>query len=96
MTAEGLDALLAAAVVDPTVHGLRPDYVALLVAAAGLPGGPTDEASDGSSGSESWWSEDRSVCNAIHYWAIPARIDPEADADRPVRPSPPCGDRAYG
>jgi DNA/RNA-binding domain of Phe-tRNA-synthetase-like protein len=47
MTAEGLDALLAMAAVDPTVHRLRPDYVALLVAADGLPGGPTDEASDG-------------------------------------------------
>ena len=47
MTAEGLDALLAAAAVDPAVHELRPDYVALLVAADGLPGGPSDEASDG-------------------------------------------------
>lgn len=47
MTAEALDALLAAAAVDPAVHELRPDYVALLVAADGLPGGPSDEASDG-------------------------------------------------
>jgi DNA/RNA-binding domain of Phe-tRNA-synthetase-like protein len=47
MTAEGLDALLAAAAVDPAVHELRPDYVALLVVADALPGGPSDEASDG-------------------------------------------------
>jgi DNA/RNA-binding domain of Phe-tRNA-synthetase-like protein len=47
MTAEGLNALLATAAVDPAVHQLRPDYVALLVAADGLPGGLSDEASDG-------------------------------------------------
>lgn len=47
MTKQELDALLAAAAVDPAVHELRPDYVALLVAAGGLPGGPSDEASDG-------------------------------------------------
>jgi len=47
MTAEGLDGLLAAATIDPAVHALRPDYLALLVAAAGLPGGPSNEASDG-------------------------------------------------
>lgn len=47
MTAEGLDALLAATVVDPAVHELRPDYVALLIAAEEIPGGPSDEASDG-------------------------------------------------
>ena len=47
MTTEGLDALLATAAVDPAVHELRLDYVALLVAADGLPGGPSDEASDG-------------------------------------------------
>jgi DNA/RNA-binding domain of Phe-tRNA-synthetase-like protein len=47
MTAEGLDAVLDAAVVDPAVRELRPDYVALLVAADGLPGGPSDARSDG-------------------------------------------------
>jgi len=47
MTAARPDGLLAAAAVDPAVHALRPDYVALLVAAAGFPGGPSDEASDG-------------------------------------------------
>jgi hypothetical protein len=47
MTTEGLAALLSSAAVDPAVHELRPDYVALLVAADGLPGGPSDEASDG-------------------------------------------------
>lgn len=41
-----LEAFLAAAAVDPAVHELRPDYVALLVAADGLRGGPSDEASD--------------------------------------------------
>ena len=47
MTTERLEALLAAAAVDPAVHELRPDYVVLLVAADGLPGGPSDEESDG-------------------------------------------------
>lgn len=42
-----LDASLAAAAVDPAVHELRPDYVAVLVVANGLPGGPSDEQSDG-------------------------------------------------
>ena len=41
-----LEALLAEASVHPAVHDLRPDYIALLVAADGLPGGPSDEASD--------------------------------------------------
>jgi hypothetical protein len=43
MTADDLDALLAAATIDPAVHELRPDYVALLVAAQHLPGGPSDD-----------------------------------------------------
>jgi len=47
MTAEGLDGLLAAVAVDSAVHELRPDYVALVVAADGLPGGPSDARSDG-------------------------------------------------
>jgi transcriptional regulator with XRE-family HTH domain len=47
MTAATLGAPLAAAVVDPAVHELLPDYVALIVAADGLPGGPSDERSDG-------------------------------------------------
>jgi DNA/RNA-binding domain of Phe-tRNA-synthetase-like protein len=47
MTLSDLDVLLAAATVDPAVHELWPDYVALLVAADNLPGGPSDEASDG-------------------------------------------------
>jgi DNA/RNA-binding domain of Phe-tRNA-synthetase-like protein len=41
-----LEALLAGATVDPSVHELRPDYVALLIAADHLPGGTSDEASD--------------------------------------------------
>jgi DNA/RNA-binding domain of Phe-tRNA-synthetase-like protein len=47
VTAERLDAQLAAAAVEPAVRELRPDYVALLVAADGLPGGPSDGQSDG-------------------------------------------------
>jgi DNA/RNA-binding domain of Phe-tRNA-synthetase-like protein len=47
MTVATLEALLAGVAVDPAVHALRPDYVALLVAADGLPGGPSDEQSDG-------------------------------------------------
>lgn len=41
-----LEVFLAAAAVDPAVHELRPDYVALLVAADGLSGGQSDGASD--------------------------------------------------
>jgi DNA/RNA-binding domain of Phe-tRNA-synthetase-like protein len=47
MTVATLEAFLAAAAVDPAVHELRPEYVALLVAADGLPGGPSDGQSDG-------------------------------------------------
>jgi len=47
MTVEGLDGLLTAATIDPAVHELRPDYLAILIAASGLPGGPSDEAADG-------------------------------------------------
>jgi DNA/RNA-binding domain of Phe-tRNA-synthetase-like protein len=46
MTTDVLGALLAAAAVDSAVHELQPDYVALLVVADALPGGPSDEASD--------------------------------------------------
>lgn len=42
-----LEAFLAAAAVDSAGHELRPDYVAVLVVADGLPGGPSDEKSDG-------------------------------------------------
>lgn len=47
MTGATIDHLVAAASVDPAVHALRPDYVALLVVADGLPGGPSDKQSDG-------------------------------------------------
>lgn len=46
MTDAGLDAVLAASSVHLSVHALQPDYVALLLAADGLPGGPSDGASD--------------------------------------------------
>ena len=46
MSAATLDAILAAAAVDPAVRELRPDYTAVLVVADGLPGGPSDNASD--------------------------------------------------
>src|SRR4051812_8039420 len=41
-----LEAVLAAASVDPAVTDLRPDYRALLVAAAGIVPAPSDEVSD--------------------------------------------------
>ncbi|MBZ4322926.1 B3/B4 domain-containing protein [Streptomyces huiliensis] len=41
-----LKSLLDAAVIDPAVHALRPDYRALLVAAEGLRPGPSDAASE--------------------------------------------------
>ena len=47
MTVPTLEAFLAAVAVDPAVHELRPDYVALLVAADNLPGGASDARSDG-------------------------------------------------
>lgn len=46
MDPHALDAPLAGASIDPAVHALRPDYVAVLLVADGLPGGPTDDASD--------------------------------------------------
>lgn len=46
MSTTALAAFLSTASVDAAVHALRPDYVALLVAAEALPGGPTDEQSD--------------------------------------------------
>jgi DNA/RNA-binding domain of Phe-tRNA-synthetase-like protein len=46
MTALDLAGVVAAASVDEAVFAFRPDYVAALVAAAGLPGGPTDATSD--------------------------------------------------
>jgi DNA/RNA-binding domain of Phe-tRNA-synthetase-like protein len=41
-----LDDFLADAWVDPSVFALRPDYRALLIAVAGVRGGPSDEISD--------------------------------------------------
>src|SRR4051812_26633095 len=41
-----LDAILAAASVDPAVTDLRPDYRALLVAVAGIVPAPSDQVSD--------------------------------------------------
>lgn len=38
---------LAGCTIAPSVATLRPDYVAVLVAASGLPGGPSDAESDG-------------------------------------------------
>ena len=45
MTAKRLEALLAQIGVEPAVFDLRPDYTVVLVAAAGLPGGDSDEES---------------------------------------------------
>ncbi len=41
-----LDEYLAAATIDQSVFALRPDYRALLIAVAGVRGGPSDPASD--------------------------------------------------
>jgi DNA/RNA-binding domain of Phe-tRNA-synthetase-like protein len=46
MSGGGLSTVLGAARIDPAVCALRPDYVAMLIAADGLPGGPSDETSD--------------------------------------------------
>ena len=46
MTGVPLAAVLEGATVEAAVFELRPDYVAVLVAAEGLPGGPTDARSD--------------------------------------------------
>lgn len=46
MSIATLAAFLSTVSVDGAVHALRPDYVALLVAAEGLPGGPSDGQSD--------------------------------------------------
>jgi DNA/RNA-binding domain of Phe-tRNA-synthetase-like protein len=46
VTAAVLEAVLAAATVESAVHAVRSDYVAVLVAAEGLEGGPGDAASD--------------------------------------------------
>lgn len=66
---EGLETLLAEASVDSEVFDLRPDYVALLVAADGLPGGSSDEAS------EAWLREAQA--------AAVARLAGAAPEDRP-------------
>ena len=46
MSGDGLSTVLGAVRVDPGVCALRPDYVAMLIAAHGLPDGPSDETSD--------------------------------------------------
>lgn len=46
MSATTLDAFLAACAIEPAVRELRSDYTALLVVAARLAGGPSDDASD--------------------------------------------------
>jgi DNA/RNA-binding domain of Phe-tRNA-synthetase-like protein len=46
MSGDGLSTVLGVARVEPAVFELRPDYVAMLIAADGLPGGPSDETSD--------------------------------------------------
>lgn len=46
MTRETLEAALAGARIQPAVQELRPDYVAVLIAAEHLPGGPSDDTTD--------------------------------------------------
>lgn len=45
MTADQLDEVLAGVVVDSEVRQLRPDHAVLIIASAGLLGGPSDDAS---------------------------------------------------
>ncbi|MFL5679810.1 MAG: B3/4 domain-containing protein [Chloroflexota bacterium] len=69
MSAVALEDVLAAAVVDPAVFDLRPDYVAVLIAADGVPGGPSDSQSDA-------WLRDAEAAAA-------ARLAESALEDRP-------------
>jgi len=70
MTVATLEAFLAAAAVDAAVHALRPDYVAHLVAADGLPGGPSDEQSDG-------WLRDAEAAAAARMAGSPPEERPQ-------------------
>jgi DNA/RNA-binding domain of Phe-tRNA-synthetase-like protein len=70
MTVATLEAFLAAAAVDPAVHELRPEYVALLVAADGLPGGPGDGQSDG-------WLRDAEAAAAARLAGSPPEERPQ-------------------
>lgn len=72
MTVATLEPLLAPAAVDQAVYELRPDYVALLVAADGLPGGPSDEQSDG------WLREAEAAAVARLAGAAPEERPPVA------------------
>ncbi len=72
MTAPALEAHLADASVDREVFALRPDYVALLVAADGLPGGPSDEASD------AWLREAEAAASVRLEGAAPEDPGPNA------------------
>lgn len=110
MTVATAEAVLAQVVVDPTVHELRPDYVALLVAADGLPGGPSDEPCDGwlreaeaaAAGRPAeerpqvarWREDHRSVCNAVYYWQDRRQLAAFARAI-PHRAVKACYDRWY-
>ena len=38
------------------------------------------ESTDGFLGSETWWSDDRSVCNAVYYWNDLAHLSDFAQA----------------
>jgi DNA/RNA-binding domain of Phe-tRNA-synthetase-like protein len=70
MTVATLEAFLAAAAVDPAVCELRPEYVALLVAADGLPGGPSDEQSDG-------WLREAEAAAAVRLAGSPPEERPQ-------------------
>ena len=82
MSSPELAAILATVDVDAAVYVLRPDYVALLVAADGLPGGPSDEQSDG-------WLRDAEA-------AARARLATGAPEDRPHVASWRDAYRAFG
>jgi heme-degrading monooxygenase HmoA len=52
------------------------------------------EATPGYLGSETWWSEDRSLCNAVYYWEDLAHLSSFAQA-LPHREAKASYDRWY-
>jgi hypothetical protein len=46
------------------------------------------DATEGFLGSETWWSDDRSVCNAVYYWDDLAHLPDFARAARTWRRRP--------
>jgi len=82
MTVDDLEALLAEATVDRAVGQLQPDYVAVPIAADGLPGAPSDTASDA-------WLREAEVLAVT-------RLDGGAPEDRPHVATWRAAYRAFG